>query len=218
MQKIISLFRNRWTKLISVSFIIAYLACSNVSAQVKFGVKGGFQLAKLEFNSDDLKKSNRMGFFIGPTMKIGLPVTGLSVNVSGLYDQRDLKVEESTFHQQSIVLQGDARLGAGIGDALGVFILAGPQFSFNIGDDIKQWFGDDGTLKQFSLQETMLSVNLGFGVSFANHFEGAVHYNLPISKTADFTWQQLGDELKNETWSHAKSRTNAWSVSLAYFF
>ncbi len=218
MQEIISFFRNRWTKMLSVSFIIAFLTCGSATAQIKIGVKGGFQLANMEFNTDDLDKSNRMGFFVGPTVKIELPVTGLSVNVSGLYDQRDLKVDESTFHQQSLILQGDARLGAGIGDALGIFILAGPQFSFNIGDDVEQWFGKDGTLKQFSLQETMLSVNLGFGINFAKHFEGALYYNIPISKTADFTWQQLGDGLKDETWNHAKSRTNAWRISVAYYF
>jgi len=199
-------------------FILLFLLPTPISAQIRFGLKGGFQLANMEFNDDALKKSNRVGFFVGPTLKIGLPVTGLAVDVSALYDQRDLKVQDETFHQQSIVLQGDARYGVGVGDLVGIFLKAGPQFSFNVGDDVLQWFGPDGELKQFSLQETMLSVNFGLGVAFANHFEGSINYNIPVSKTADFTWHQLSDQLLDESWNHAKTRTNAWSVSLSYYF
>ena len=187
-------------------------------AQVRFGLKGGFQLANMDFNDNALNKSNRMGFFAGPTLKIGLPVTGLSINAAALYDQRDLKVQEETFHQQSLVLQGDARYGAGIGDVLSIFLMAGPQFSFNVGDDVIHWFGSDGDLKEFSLQETMLSFNLGLGVSFASHFEGTISYNIPISKTADFTWHQLSEQLAAESWNHAKTRTNAWNIAITYFF
>ena len=201
-----------------IGFIICHLSFSPATAQVRVGLKGGFQLASMEFNSDALKESNRMGFFAGPTLKIGLPVPALSVDASLLYDQRDLRVEGNTFQQKSVVAQGNMRAGAGIGEVIGIFLFAGPQFSFNVGDDVKQWFSDDGDLKQFSLQETMLSLNLGVGVTFARHFEGTIGYNIPISKTADFTWQQLGDELADQTWHHAKTRTNAWSIAVTYHF
>ena len=187
-------------------------------AQVQFGVKGGFQLASMDFNGNDLDKSNRMGFFVGPTLKIGLPVVGLSINTAALYDQRDLKVQEQTFHQQSLVLQGDARYGAGLGDAINIFLMAGPQFSFNVGDDLIHWFDEDSHMKEFSLQETMLSFNLGLGVTFAGHFEGTVSYNIPVSKTADFTWHQLTEQLADESWNHAKTRTNAWRIAVTYYF
>ncbi|MCR4916768.1 MAG: porin family protein [Prevotella sp.] len=210
----------RWLKVTSLSFVIFHLSffiCIQAQAQVRLGVKGGFQLANMQFNTDALRSSNRVGFSIGPTVKIGLPVPGISVDIAALYDQRDLKVQEQVFKQKSLLIQGDARCGAGIGDVLGIFIKAGPQFSFNVGDDIIHWV-KDGDSKQFALQETMLSINLGVGVTFANHFEGAITYNIPISKTADFTWHQLSNELFDETWNHAKTRTNAWSVSVTYYF
>ena len=218
MKQIISIIRSKWLKMISLSFIICHLSFSEALAQVRFGVEGGFQLANMSFNSDDLKESNRLGFFVGPALEIELPVTGLAIHTSALYDQRDLKVQEETFKQQSLVLQGDARYGVGIGDIMGIFLLAGPQFSFNVGDDVLHWFGSDGALKDFCLQETMLSVNLGLGVSFAGHLEGTLSYNIPISKTADFSWQQLGDRFSEQTWNHVKTRTNVWSVSVSYFF
>lgn len=218
MQKSFYSIKNRWIKMLSFSFIIFYLSFSEAQAQVRIGVKGGFQLANMEFNNDDLKKSNRVGFFVGPIVKIGLPVTGLAIDAAALYDQRDLKVQEETFKQQSLILQGNARYGVGLGDVLGLFLTAGPQFSFNMGDDVMHWFGSDGELKYFTLQETMLSVNFGLGVTFANHLEGSVNYNIPVSKTADFTWQQFGDEIWGQTWNHAKTRTNIWHLSVVYYF
>lgn len=197
--------------------LMLFLSFSPAGAQVRFGLKGGFQLATLDFNSDALKNTNRLGFSVGPMVKFQLPIIGLGVDVAALYDQRDLKVEDETFRQQSIVLQGDARYGAGIGDVLGIFLALGPQFSFNVGDDIIHWFSKDGELKQFSLQETMLSINMGVGVTFANHLEGTIRYTIPISKTADFTWQQLGQHI-DDAWSHSKTRTNSWSISVAYLF
>ena len=187
-------------------------------AKVRFGVTGGFQLTDMSLSHDALNKSNRMGWFAGPTVKFTLPVVGLGVDVAALYDQRDLKVDHTVFKQKSIVVQGSARYGVGIGDMLGIFLKAGPQFSFNVGDDFVHWLTTEEEYKQWSLQETMLSINLGAGVSFAKHFEADLRYNIPISKTSDFTWNELGNELWDQTWHHAKSRTNAWSVSVTYFF
>lgn len=219
------IFLRRFDRLPSLSFVIFHLSflifnlvSCPAEAQVRFGVKGGFQLATMEFNADAVDKSNRVGFCVGPVLKIGLPITGLSVDAALLYDRRDLKVEEETFKQQSLLLQGDFRCGAGIGDIVGVFVKLGPQFSFNVGDDLMHWATAKGDNNQFSLQETLLSLNLGAGVTFANHFEGAITYNVPISKTADFTWSQLTDELTSQTWNHAKTRTNAWNLTVSYFF
>ena len=187
-------------------------------AKVRFGVTGGFQLTDMTFSQDALDKTNRMGWFVGPTVKFTLPVVGMGVDVAALYDQRDLKVDDTVFKQKSVVVQGSARYGVGLGELLGIFLKVGPQFSFNVGDDFVHWLTTKEEYKQWSLQETMLSVNMGVGVTFAKHFEADVRYNVPISKTSDFTWSELGDELWDQTWHHAKSRTNAWSVSVTYFF
>ncbi len=200
-----------------VLFIFTLLLTPAV-AQVRFGVKGGFQVAEVQFSDKVFDKTNRNGFYAGPILKIGLPVTGLGVDVAALYDQRDLKIDNEKFRQQSLVLQGDFRCGFGIGDLLNFFLKLGPQFSFNLGDDVKHWYGSKGELNQFSLQETMLSGNLGAGVSFAKHFEATINYNIPISKTADFTWQQLGNQFVDQVWRHSKTRTNTWSVAACFYF
>lgn len=211
-------FNSQRMIVMTLSFVICLFSFSPVKAQVDFGVKGGYELTNMEFSAEVANRSNRSGFFVGPTLKISLPVTGVAVDVSGLYSKRDLKVESESFCQQSILLQGDARFSAGIGDALNIFIYLGPQFSFNVGDDILQWLTDNKELKQFTLQETMLSVNMGAGVTFAKHFEGRINYNVPISKTGDFTWSNTAGQMWDNVWHHSKTRTNAWSAAITYYF
>ena len=86
-------------------------------AQVKFGLKGGLNLTSMSFNKSSAENAikNKAGFFIGPTVKIGLPVTGLSVDASALYDQRESKMEyngqEETLKSQSLQVPINIRYG-----------------------------------------------------------------------------------------------------------
>ena len=205
--------------LCAVTVLTALLAVQPVYAQMaKFAIKGGFEMTEMDFSHESLSKSNRTGFYIGPQVKFKLPLIGLGIDVSALYDYRDLKVEEENFNQQSLLIPAHVRYGVGIGDELGIFLCAGPQFSFNLGDDIMYWRDNEKNNNQFNLQNTMLSLNFGVGLNFGEHLEAALFYNVPMGKTADFTWDQLGDQLKDESWKRAKSRTNAWHISLSYYF
>lgn len=195
-----------------------FLAMSSFAQDIQIGAKGGFDLTSMEFSSGDLNKSNRAGFFIGPTMRIDTPVMGLSIDVSALYDQRNVKVGTRTLTQESLVVPAHARFGVSIGDLLGVFVCAGPQLSYNLGKSSFQWEDIDQYRKHFTFQETTLSINLGAGAKFGGNLEGAIYYNVPLGKTADFTWDTLASELQDLDMHTAKSRTNSWRISVSYYF
>lgn len=209
----------RWIVLTALFIVLCSLSVCETQAQlVRFGVKGGLELTQMEFSSDVLRDANRAGFYVGPQVKFQLPVIGLGVDVSALYSRRSLKVEGETLIQESLILPAHVRYGAGIGDLVGVFLCVGPQFSFNLGDDILYWRDDYNNNKLYILQNTMLSLNFGAGATIGSHLEAGVFYNLPLGKTADFTWDQLGDKVKDQFWNRAKTRTNAWHISLTYYF
>ena len=82
------------------------------NAQAQFGLKGGLNLTNISDFSfsaagvDNAIKS-KAGFFVGPTVKFTLPVVGLGIDASALYDQREGKVESDggesmTLKSQSI--------------------------------------------------------------------------------------------------------------------
>lgn len=183
-----------------------------------FGVKGGFELTEMNFNSNDLQESNRAGFYVGPVVKFKLPVVGLGIDASLLYSKRDLKVDGNYIDQQSLLLPANLRYGVGLGSVMSIFASAGPQLSFNIGDDIFHWKDDELDNHQYSLQNTMISFNFGLGLNFGGHLEAGIYYNVPMGKTADFTWEEVGTDLVRTDWSREKTRTNAWHVAVAYYF
>ena len=107
-------------------------------AQVKFGLQAGLNMNNLSGTSD-IKGAieSRTGLFVGPTVKFTLPIVGLGLDASALYDQREGKAKDTdqTIKSQSIQIPINVRYGFGLGDMAELFLFAGPQFGFNIGSD-----------------------------------------------------------------------------------
>ena len=98
------------TLLVAAALMIGITA----KAQVKFGVKGGVNVTSMSFNNSVFDASNRTGFFIGPTVKIQLPLVGLGIDASALYDQREAKVKVADNYTTDKTLRCQALLSAEI--------------------------------------------------------------------------------------------------------
>lgn len=180
-------------------------------AQIKFGLKGGLNVTNMSFSSDVINKSNQTGFFIGPSVKFTLPIVGLGVDVAALYDQRDAKLDEEKVSQRSINIPINLRYNIGLGSLAGVYLAAGPQFGFNIGDKNYNW--DDES--NYALSKSNFSINLGAGVMLINHLEVGFAYNIACGKTGEVNaWNATSSAWNQVT----KGRANAWQVSAAYYF
>ena len=178
---------------------------------VNFGLKGGLELTNMSFSSDALDKSNRTGFFIGPTMKVSVPLAGLGVDISALYHQRELKVETETMNQKSIIIPVNARMSFGLGSLASAFVAVGPQFSFNLGDDSKKWLQET---REMTLRTSTMSLNFGAGVTLIKHLEAAVSYNLPLGKTGELSWTTPATAVTNAV----KTKVGGWRFGITYYF
>ncbi|RKW53433.1 MAG: hypothetical protein D8H98_17250, partial [Prevotella sp.] len=68
-------------KMMKMAVLAAALTLSaNASAQLKFGLKGGINTSEVSVNDDVWKTDNRLGFFIGPTVKFTLPIVGMGMD------------------------------------------------------------------------------------------------------------------------------------------
>ncbi len=197
------------------------MATIPASAQVKLGVKCGLNVSKMSVSSDVLDAANRAGWFIGPTLKLTVPIVGLSFDVSALYDQKSTKVSDDnncskTIKQQAIDIPVNVRYGVGLGDAANIFFFAGPQIAFNVGDKEFKWNSTSSYENTFQLKKSTLSVNVGAGVTLLSHLQLTANYNIACGKTGDATvWNTI------EKTSEAvvkNGRTNSWQVGVAYFF
>ncbi|WP_440421116.1 porin family protein [Prevotella merdae] len=195
---------------------------SSAQAQVKFGLKGGLNVTNMSLNSEVFDADNQTGFFIGPTVKFTLPIVGLGIDASALYDQRDAKITvedngasvESKIKNQSINIPINLRYGVGLGSTASVYLFAGPQFGFNVGDKNQSLFQDMG---EWRLKSSTFSVNVGLGAMLLSHLQISANYNIACGKTGETTVSSALGELAQSA-AKKRGRANAWQIGLAYYF
>lgn len=212
-------------KLFALAIVaLGIMAATPSQAQIKFGLKGGLNITDMSMSKDVLDASNRTGFFIGPSVKFTLPIVGLGIDASALYDQREAKLKLSAedeyigteytsnkVKQQSINIPINLRYSIGLGDIAGIYFAAGPQFGFNVGDKDFDWTKG----ASYRLKSTNFSVNLGAGVTLVKHLEVGFNYNIACGKTGEASVKNV---LSN-TWEQvSRGRSNAWQISAAYYF
>lgn len=197
--------------------IVTMTAANNASAQIKFGLKGGVNVTDMSLNSSVFDASNRTGFFVGPTIKVQLPLVGLGIDASALYDQREAKIKvgntttKETLRSQAINVPINLRYGWGLSSMANIFLFAGPQFGFNVGDK-DQKINESST---WSVKNSNFSLNFGAGVTLLSHLQLTANYNVVCGKTSDATIKEGLEQLTNK---EVRSRANAWQIALAYYF
>ena len=203
-------------KKIFTTIVMAVLIMAAIPAKagINFGIKGGLNVTNFSFSNEVLDASNNAGFFIGPSLKIGIPVLPIGFEIAALYDQRDAKlgnkdVAETTLSQKSINIPVNIRYELGLGDMAGIYLAAGPQFGFNVGDK-KFSFSN---AKDYKMKDSNLSLNLGAGVRLVKHLEVGFNYNIALGKTGEFN---VLDQAVDKITGNGKA--NSWQISAAYYF
>jgi len=200
-------------KLLTLIILISAMMMPDAAtAQVKFGLKGGLNVTNMSLSKGDFDVENRAGFFIGPTVKFKVPLVGLGFDASLLYDQREGKIkgdqtETTTLKQQSIQVPINLRYSFGLSSLASIYLFAGPQFGFNVGDKEQH---------SYKLKDTNFSVNVGLGALLLNHLQVSANYNIACGKTADVSVLGVAETVTGSALGSAKN--NAWQIALAYYF
>ena len=201
--------------LVVMLMAVAFAMPSN--AQIKLGLTGGLNLTNVNVKDAAGTVKGRAGFFIGPTVKFTLPIVGLGIDASAVYDQREGKVgegsAEQTIKSQSIQIPINVRYGVGLGDLLEVFAFAGPQFGFNVGSN--KTLSDVERLAKYewTLKSANLSANLGIGLTVLSHLQAKFNYNWAVGKTGEVE-RTIGGVKE----AIGSAKFNCWQISLAYWF
>ena len=192
-------------KLLSTLMLIACLALAiPAQAQIKFGVKAGLNVSKLHLSKETLSSDNRAGFFVGPTAEFTLPLLGLGIDGSVLYNQFGVDSEEGTSTKKSIEIPINLRWTVGFSSLVGAYVAVGPQFGFNVGD---RWFDE---VCEFKKNTT--SFNVGAGLKLLGHLQVGANYNFALKDNGKI---HSGDI---EDLTTIGFKQNTWQVSVAYLF
>lgn len=184
------------------------------NAGINFGIKAGYNVTNMSFSLDDISKDNQSGFFVGPSLKIGIPVLPIGFEVAALYDQRDAKLEGEKISQKSINIPINVRYELGLGSMAGIYVAAGPQFGFNVGD---KKFSFKDIENDYKMKDSNLSLNLGAGVRLIKHLEIGFNYNIALGKTGEFEALKAAGDLAGDV-IKGNGKGNAWQISAAYYF
>lgn len=209
-------------KVLSIVFLMAaMLFAANANAQIKFGLKGGLNVTSMSFSEEVFDASNKTGFFVGPMVKVTVPIVGLSFDAAALYDQKEADVKYTgtegelgkvNVKQQSINIPVNVRYGFGLSSLANIFLFAGPQWGINVGDKNFKW----NESSSYSLKKSNFSVNVGAGVTLLNHLQVSANYNIACGKSADASLSKALDAAANA--GKDKSHNNSWQIALGYWF
>ncbi|MFR3278970.1 porin family protein [Phocaeicola plebeius] len=192
-------------KLLSTLMVIACLALAiPAQAQIKFGVKAGLNVSKLHLSENIVSKDNRAGFFVGPTAEFTLPLLGLGIDGSVLYNQFGVDSEKGTSTKKSIEIPINLRWTVGFSSLVGAYVAVGPQFGFNVGD---RWFDE---VCEFKKNTT--SFNVGAGLKLLGHLQVGATYNFALKDNGKIHDDDIEDL------ATIGFKQNTWQVSVAYLF
>lgn len=210
----LSLVSKKW---LCIVLLLAGLATpATVRADKFFGVVGGLSLNRPDLNGKltaDFSPDNRYGWYAG--VKFGMGIMGLGFDVSALYCQRRLNLNEGdseTF--RSVELPVNLKVTAGVNKFAAIFIATGPQFGFNVGD--RDWKTDSWEVGKstFRAKNANVSWNVGAGARFLDHLEVGVSYNIALTNYARVK-EWAGADLTADDY---RFRTNTFQVQVGVIF
>lgn len=220
-------------------------AVAPMQAQVKLGVKGGLNVTNMTFTKDIFDASNKAGFFIGPMVKVSLPM-GFSIDAAALYDQKSADVKyqytevtssgvptdgnlqegstQTNVHemsgtekvkQQSINVPVNLRYAVGLGSMANIFFFAGPQWGFNVGK--KNY--DTGGYNESESHNVFCFKNSNFSVNVG--LGATLLKHLQVSANYNIACGKTADITYGkalQSLAKARSRSNCWQIALGYWF
>lgn len=188
------------------------------NAQLKFGAKAGYKLNAATFDREMFEATNRSGFFVGPSMLLSVPHINVGLDVSLLYDQRQLTPEYGnednvTIRRHSFSLPVNVRFKLlNMGASNYVFAFVGPQVNFNINDEHIELTA----YKDWTLRRSELSGNIGVGIILLDRLQVSVNFNTDLGMTGD---QNVDDSLHEIFSKDVFSKSNtSWQASVALYF
>ena len=213
----------KWITLFTVTVCLAM--AMPAKAQIKFGVKGGLNLASASLSDAwDAKGNadNYTGFFIGPMVDITIPIIGLGVDGALMYSQKGAKISfdddlgSTTFKQQGIEIPVNLKYSIGLGSSASIYFAAGPSFYFNMKSDDDLTF--DTMKGSLDYDKSEVSLNLGAGVKLLRHLQLGVNYNMGLTDSAK---AKIDSSKSSDMWDAINGesyKSKMWQVSVAYLF
>ena len=196
--------RKKW--LLLIWMVLMFFAVSEASAQFRFGVKGGYNLATVKFNKDVINSDNVDGFRVGPMFEVMFdgPV---GVDFGLLYSRKGFfsKDKDDSFTNDFLEIPVNLKLKMGL-PVLSPYFAGGPYASFLVGGEKNIKNIASGIENQLKAQTFGVGLNFTAGVEVASRIQAGLTYNMGLT-----------DNYKEDKGS-LSGKTHTWLVSVTLLF
>jgi hypothetical protein len=194
-----------------VTLVLLISISGTASAQLRFGVKGGVDVInnKLDFNI--LKVSNRLGYYIGPTLEFIAPASGFGGDIAVLYGRKEYKMADkqnnatlSDYDYISVPVNIKQRIGL-VG--FGLFVTGGVYGDVKINGGVLEV---NDIVEEYKAKDFIFGLGAGAGVTLFRKLDLGIYFRGDLTKN-------FGNEYINDKVFQNK-KNQAWNVGLNYFF
>lgn len=194
-------------------FSLLLISIEPATSQVRFGVRGGFDVISKKIDLNILKVENRLGYQLGPTVEFIIPASGFGADISVLYGRKEYEpyhknddITISDYDYISVPINIKKRFG--LSSFLGIFITGGAYGNVKVsGGEIKHI---SDVIDEYKAKDFAFGLNAGAGVSLLKHFDIGMYFRGDLTK-------RYGDEhINDDVFQNKKNQT--WSVALNYYF
>ena len=187
--------------------LIALFVFVSANAQIRFGVKGGVNIANATFNKDVYKLDNVTGFHIGPVIDGAFGPGGVGIDAAILFSRKGFRTEPETVRNDFLEVPINLKFKFGL-PLVNPYLAFGPYLSFRIGGSEK-WLVS-GVVDQIKTQ------SFGAGLNFT---AGAEVFNkLMVGLTYGWGLTDNYKTFEANNFDSYKGKLHTWQVSAAFFF
>ncbi len=203
-------------RLLSLALTALLVVGVNAQGLVSWGVEAGLNVNTISFSFDDFKSSNRMGFFVGPKVKVDIPLLGFGADIAAIYSLNGSRVKcdmagstysaarNLSYLEVPLNLRYDLSLRV-----VGIYVATGPQYNYCLSGEgaLEDLYGTSAD----AYSRSTWGWNVGAGIEIMKKFQVGFTYTIPISQNGELSTTDMFNVLGNY-----KQKT--MKVRLAYYF
>jgi opacity protein-like surface antigen len=193
--------------------LVSMTASAQTNKLFTWGVEAGMNFNSLSFDKEMFESGNRAGFFVGPKVKVKVPLVGLGLDGALIYSMNSAQIQNEDIVKSKnlsyLEIPLNVRYDFSLLKVLSIYLATGPQYNYCMSSDatIADFYGPiDG-----GISRSTWGWNVGGGVELFKHLQLGVTYTIPISNSGNL---ELGDI--TNVFTNYKQKTV--KVRLAYFF
>lgn len=193
--------------------LLAIAGVSTANAEIRFGVKAGTNINKLNFSgvAENFESSNRCGFTGGVMTEFTVPIVGIGFDLSLMYAHMESEYEvnnvnrgtlSKNFLEVPLNLKYKMNIPV-VNNIVRPMLFTGPTMAVRL---------DNSIVDNVKAKRMQWGWNVGLGVELVKHLQICGGYTIGINNVVDKTFRDV-----NVT-NDVKAKSNYWTVTAAWLF